>query len=536
MSVIGPRTANLLRRRSWLLFEGEPSPVPLDLPHRPYYNRPRMPRYVLALDQGTSSSRAVLFDEEGVAFASEQREFPQIYPRAGWVEHDPEAIWSSQLEAAQDVLRSSGVAPSDVTAVGITNQRETAVVWERASGLPIANAIVWQCRRTAEQCDELRREGLEPLIRERTGLVIDAYFSATKVRWLLDHVPDAQRRAEAGDLAFGTVDSWLIYRLTGGRVHATDATNASRTMLFNLREGRWDEELLSRFGIPASMLPEVVDSSGAVAECDSPLLGAAVPISGVAGDQQAALFGQACFRPGEAKNTYGTGSFLLLHTGESPPASDRLLATVASRLGGRLQYALEGSIFVTGAAVQWLRDGLQIIETAPDIEALAASVDSSDGVYLVPAFVGLGAPYWDPHARGAIVGLTRGSARAHIARATLEAIAFQTRDVLEAMESEARFRLAELRVDGGAARNDLLMQVQADVLGRPVVRSAVTETTALGAAYLAGLGAGLWSLDDISTRWRADRTFEPLLPEDERESLYGGWRRAVERARGWAET
>jgi len=493
-----------------------------------------VPRYVLALDQGTSSSRAVLFDEEGAPVATEQREFPQIYPRAGWVEHDPEAIWSSQLEAAQDVLRKSGIAPEQVAAVGITNQRETTVVWERASGRPIANAVVWQCRRTAEQCDELRRQGLEPLVRERTGLVVDPYFSATKVRWLLDHVPDAQRRAEAGELAFGTVDSWLIFRLTGGRVHVTDASNASRTMLFNLREGRWDDELLRRFDIPSCMLPQVVDSSGVLGECEPSLLGAALAIAGVAGDQQAALFGQACFRPGEAKNTYGTGSFLLLHTGESPPTAVRLLATVASRLGGRLQYALEGSIFVTGAAVQWLRDGLRFFERADEIEALAASVESSEGVYLVPAFVGLGAPHWDPYARGAMVGITRGTTRAHIARATLEAIAFQTRDVLEAMEAESGVHLSALRADGGASRNDLLMQVQADLLGRPVVRSAVAETTALGAAYLAGLGVGLWSgLDDLRRRWRADRTFEPRLPAGRREELYAGWRRAVERAKGW---
>ncbi|MCH8901172.1 MAG: glycerol kinase GlpK [Chloroflexi bacterium] len=493
-----------------------------------------MARYILALDQGTSSSRAVLFDEEGAPVATEQREFAQLYPRDGWVEHDPEAIWSSQLQAAQDVLQKSGVSAEQVAAVGITNQRETTVVWERETGRPIANAIVWQCRRTAEQCDELRRQGLEPLIRERTGLLLDAYFSATKIRWLLDHVPDAQRRAEAGELAFGTIDSWLIYRLTGGRVHATDATNASRTMLFHLREGRWDDELLRRFGIPAAMLPEVVDSSGVLGECDPSLLGAALPIAGVAGDQQAALFGQACFRAGEAKNTYGTGSFLLLHTGETPPPADKLLATVASRLDGRLQYALEGSIFVTGAAVQWLRDGLRFFDNAADVEALAASVDSSDGVYLVPAFVGLGAPHWDPYARGAILGLTRGSTQAHIARATLEAIAFQTRDVLEAMESETGARLPTLRADGGASRNDLLMQIQADLLGRPVVRSAVAETTALGAAYLAGLGVGLWpGLDDLAQRWRSDRTFEPRLSAEQRDEQYAGWKRALERAQGW---
>ncbi len=494
-----------------------------------------MAQYILALDQGTSSSRAVLFNEEGAPVATEQREFPQIYPNAGWVEHDPEAIWSSQIEAAQDVLAKSGIAPGDVAAVGITNQRETTVIWERESGRPIANAVVWQCRRTAEQCDELRRQGMEPLIRERTGLLLDAYFSATKIRWLLDHVPDAQRRAEAGELAFGTVDSWLIFRLTGGRIHATDASNASRSMLFHLRDGRWDDELLRRFDIPASMLPVVVDSSGVLGTCDEELLGEALPIAGVAGDQQAALFGQACFRQGEAKNTYGTGSFLLLHTGETPPVAGRLLATVASRLGGRLQYAMEGSIFVTGAAVQWLRDGLHLIESAADIEALAGSVESSEGVYVVPAFVGLGAPHWDPYARGSLLGITRGTTAAHVARATLEAIAFQTRDVLEAMEEETGIHLAALRADGGASRNDLLMQIQADLLGRPVVRSAVPETTALGAAYLAGLGVGLWAgLDDVAHRWRSDRTFEPRLSATERDDNYAGWQRAVERAKGWA--
>ncbi|MCH8026258.1 MAG: glycerol kinase GlpK [Chloroflexi bacterium] len=492
-----------------------------------------MARYILALDQGTSSSRAVLYDEEGLPVATEQREFPQIYPQPGWVEHDPEAIWASQLETAQAVL--ANVSPKDVAAIGITNQRETTVVWERASGRPIANAIVWQCRRTAGQCDALRREGLEPLIRERTGLLLDAYFSATKVRWLLDNVPDARRRAEAGELAFGTIDAWLIYKLTGGRVHATDATNASRTMLFNLREGGWDDEMLRTFDIPPSMLPDVVDSSGALGECEPSLFGAAVPIAGVAGDQQAALFGQACFRQGDAKNTYGTGSFLLLHTGETPSSSEKLLATVASRLEGQLQYALEGSIFVTGAAVQWLRDGLELIKDAADVEALAASVDSSDGVYFVPAFVGLGAPHWDPYARGALFGITRGTTGAHIARATLESIAFQTRDVLAAIEDESGIRLEALRADGGASRNDLLMQIQADVLGRPVVRSAVAETTALGAAYLAGLGVGVWGgLDDIASRWRSDRTFEPAMAADEREERYAGWQRAVERAKGWA--
>ena len=493
--------------------------------------------YILALDQGTSSSRAVLFDQEGTPVATAQREFPQIYPQAGWVEHDPEAIWSSQLQAARDVLLNAGVEPAEIAALGITNQRETTVVWDRATGKPIANAIVWQCRRTAERCDELRGQGLEPLIRERTGLLLDAYFSATKVRWLLDHVPDAARRAEAGELAFGTIDSWLIYRLTGGRIHATDATNASRTMLFDLRAGRWDEELSARLGVPMAMLPQVVDSSGVLGETDPSLLGAALPIAGVAGDQQAALFGQTCFHAGDAKNTYGTGSFLLLHTGDTPPKAGKLLATVASRREGRLQYALEGSIFVTGAAVQWLRDGLQIIASAADVEALAASVESSDGVYFVPAFVGLGAPHWDPYARGAISGLTRGSTRAHIARATLEAIAFQTRDVLEAMEEESGLSLPALRVDGGASRNDLLMQIQADVIGRPVIRSAIPETTALGAAYLAGLGVGFWSgLDDVAGRWRSDRTFEPRMAAEQREELYAGWKRAVEHARAWTSS
>ena len=493
-----------------------------------------MAKHVLALDQGTSSSRAVLYDEAGVAVAVEQREFPQIYPQAGWVEHDPEQIWRSQLECARDVLRVSGVRLEDVAGIGITNQRETAIVWERATGRPIANAIVWQCRRTAERCDELRRAGVEAKVRERTGLLLDAYFSATKVQWLLENVPGAREKAEAGELAFGTVDSWLIYKLTGGRMHVTDATNASRTMLFGL-SGEWDTELLETFGIPESMLPEVVDSSGVVAETDPELFGASIPIAGIAGDQQAALFGQACFHSGDAKNTYGTGSFLLLHTGETPATPDRMLATVASRIGGRLQYALEGSIFVTGAAVQWLRDGLGFFDDVAQIEALAGSVESSDGVYLVPAFVGLGAPHWDPYARGTILGLTRGSTKAHISRATLEAIAFQTRDVVEALEAESGTRLDVLRADGGASRNDLLMQIQADVLGRPIMRSAAAEATALGAAYLAGLAVGVWrDLDELAALATFDRTFEPAMSAAQRDEMYGGWLRAVERAKGWA--
>ena len=495
-----------------------------------------MSRYILSLDQGTSSSRAILFDHAGTAVAEAGYPFPQIYPRAGWVEQDPEAIWSSQLAAAEDALKKAGVGGSEIAAVGITNQRETTIVWERATGRPIYNAIVWQCRRTAAACDELRHRGLEPWIRDRTGLVVDAYFSSTKLRWILDNVPGARERAERGELAFGTVDSWLIYRLTGGRVHVTDASNASRTMLYNLRTGSWDPELLREFAIPEAVLPAIRSSNEVVGETEQSLLGAEVPIAGIVGDQQAALFGQTCFSPGMAKNTYGTGSFVLLHTGEKPAASHLLLSTVASKLGDTVYYALEGSIFVTGAAIQWLRDGLGIIESAAESEALAASVPSSDGVYLVPAFVGLGAPHWDQYARGTILGITRGTTRAHIVRATLEAIAFQTRDVVDAMERESGATAPDLRVDGGATRNDLLMQIQADILGRPVVRSAVPETTALGAAYLAGLGVGFWaSLDELTKLWRAGRTFEPQMQEDEREALYAGWKRALERAKGWAE-
>jgi glycerol kinase len=491
--------------------------------------------FILSLDQGTSSSRAVLFDTAGAPVAEAAHAFPQIYPRAGWVEHDPGQIWDSQLAAARDALKKAGVDPSQIAAIGITNQRETTIVWERASGRPLGNAIVWQCRRTAAMCDEMRGRGLEWWIREKTGLVIDAYFSATKLRWILDNVSGARERAERGELAFGTVDSWLAYKLSGGAVHVTDASNASRTMLYNLREGRWDPDLLREFDIPESMLPRVCPSSGVVGTAAMPLLRVEAPISGMAGDQQAALFGQSCFLPGMAKNTYGTGSFVLLHTGGQPVASENLLATVAYQMGEQVSYALEGSIFATGAAVQWLRDGLGIIENAADSETLAADVDSSDGVYVVPAFVGLGAPHWDQYARGTIIGITRGTTRAHIARATLESIAFQTRDVVEAMERESGVAMPELRVDGGAARNDLLMQIQADILGRPVVRAAVLETTALGAAFLAGLGVGVWSgTDELARLWRADRTFEPRMPEGEREALYGGWKRALERAKGWA--
>jgi glycerol kinase len=494
-------------------------------------------RYILALDQGTSSSRAILFDEEAKPVASSGREFPQIYPQPGWVEHDPEEIWSSQLGAAQDVLRETGVAPSRVAAIGITNQRETTVVWEKESGRPVCNAVVWQCRRTADLCDDLKRRGREPAIRERTGLVVDAYFSATKLQWILDRVPDARSRAAKGELLFGNVDAWLVYRLTGGRVHATDYTNASRTMLYNIYRREWDSELLEEFGVPEAMLPQVHPSSEVLGETDPTLLGAAIPIAGIAGDQQAALFGQACFEAGLGKNTYGTGCFVLLNTGEQGVPSQRgLVTTIGTAAGGRVQYALEGSIFIAGAAIQWLRDGLRILENAAESEALASAVPSSDGVYLVPAFVGLGAPHWDMYARGAVVGITRGTTREHLVRATLESIAFQTRDVLEAMEAESGIALRELRVDGGAVANDLLMQIQADFLGRPVLRPVVTETTAQGAAYLAGLAVGLWpDLERLGRHWRLDRRFEPRMPEDQRQELYEGWKRALERAKGWVQ-
>ncbi len=496
-----------------------------------------MAEYVLALDQGTSSSRAILFDRGGAPVAQASCEFPQIYPQPGWVSHDPEAIWASQLEAARGVLAKSKTRAEDVAAIGITNQRETAIVWERAGGRAVADAVVWQCRRTAAICEELRARGLEPEVRSRTGLLIDAYFSGTKVRWLLDNAgSDLQRRAEAGELAFGTVDSWLIHKLTGGKRHAIDATNASRTMLYNLRDGDWDERMLAELRVPRAMLPQVVDSSGVVAETDPAIFGRAIPIAGIAGDQQAALFGQGCFEAGNAKNTYGTGCFILQHTGTAPVFSQNgLLTTVASRIGGVQRFAVEGAIFIAGAAVQWLRDGLGIIKTAAESEQLAGSVASSGGVYVVPAFAGLGAPHWDMYARGTIVGITGGTTAAHIARATLESIALQTLDVVELMERETGVRMAELRVDGGAVANDLLMQIQADVLGRPVVRSATAETTALGAAYLAGLAVGFWrDQDEIRRIWRSGGRFEPSMAASEREALVGGWRRAVERAKGWA--
>ncbi len=495
-----------------------------------------MSKYILALDQGTSSSRAILFDRAGAPVAQSALEFPQIYPQPGWVSHDPEAIWSSQIASARRVLAETGATADDVVAIGITNQRETTVVWDRATGLAIDDAIVWQCRRTAAICEDLRSRGLDAEVRSRTGLLIDAYFSGTKVRWLLDQDPERQRRAEAGELAFGTVDSWLIHKLTGGRAHVIDATNASRTMLYNVRDGAWDERMLAELRIPASMLPQVVDSSGIVAETDPEVFGRAIPIAGIAGDQQAALFGQGCWDAGAIKNTYGTGCFILQHTGDRPVFSENgLLTTIASRIGGVPQFAVEGSIFIAGAAIQWLRDGLGIIKTAAESEALAASVPSSDGVYVVPAFAGLGAPHWDMYARGTIAGITRGTTAAHIARATLEAIALQTLDVVDLMERETGVRMTELRVDGGAVGNDLLMQIQADVLQRPVVRSKTAETTALGAAYLAGLATGFWTgRDEIARIWRSGGRFEPSMPASQRDALVAGWQKAVGRAKGWA--
>lgn len=492
--------------------------------------------YILALDQGTTSSRAILFNRDGRPVGQVNHEFRQIYPQPGWVEHDPEEIWSTQLRAIQDVLARTGIKLSEVAAIGITNQRETTVVWDAETGEPVYNAIVWQCRRTAPICDDLSARGWAPRIREKTGLVIDAYFSGTKVKWILDHVPGAREKAEQGRLRFGTIDTWLIWKLTGGRVHATDYSNASRTMLFNIHRLAWDEEILAELGIPASMLPRALPSSHIYGETDAAVLGAAIPIAGVVGDQQAALFGQACFQPGDAKNTYGTGCFLLMNTGtRAVPSASGLLTTIAWGLGNRVEYALEGSIFIGGAAVQWLRDELRFFERSADSEELALSVPDSGGVYVVPAFVGLGAPYWDMYARGVIVGLTRGTGRAHITRATLESIAYQTRDVLGAMEQDSGIRLNRLKVDGGAVANNFLMQFQADILGVPVDRPKVAETTALGAAYLAGLATGFWgSQEELADKWALDRSFTPTLPAEERERLYAGWRRAVERARGWA--
>ena len=490
--------------------------------------------FVLALDQGTTSSRAIVFDHGGGIRAIAQREFAQHFPQPGWVEHEPTEIWASQLGVLAEALAKAGIGATEVAAIGITNQRETTLLWERATGRPIANAIVWQDRRTAGICDELRNAGHADLIRRKTGLVIDAYFSGTKLKWLLDNVPGARDRAGRGELAFGTVDAWLVWNLTGGARHVTDASNASRTLLFDIHRGEWDAELLALLDVPRSVLPEVVASSGVCAQAT--LQGVRVPIAGIAGDQQAALFGQACVSPGLAKNTYGTGCFMLLNTGRTAVESrNNLLSTVAWRRGGFTDYALEGSVFIGGAVVQWLRDGLKVIRSAAEIEALAASVPDSGGVYLVPAFAGLGAPHWDAYARGAMLGLTRGTTVAHVARAALESIAYQSADVLSAMETDAGVKLSELRVDGGAAANNLLLQFQADLLGVPVVRPKVLETTALGAAYLAGLAVGYWRDDaEVGANWQIDRRFEPAMSRDHAGSLMAGWRKAVERAKHWA--
>ena len=495
-------------------------------------------RYVIALDQGTTSSRAILFDRGGNVVAIEQQEFEQIYPAPGHVEHDPESIWSSQITVARNLLSHAKVSPAEVAAIGIANQRETTVVWDRGTGKPVANAIVWQSRVTAPMCEELRQAGQHEMIRNKTGLVIDAYFSATKLKHILDNTPGLRQRARAGEILFGTIDSFLLWRLTGGKRHATDVTNASRTMLFNIHRLDWDEELLELFDIPRAMLPEVLSSSEVFGEVEPSLLGAPIPIAGIAGDQQAALFGQLCFQKGMAKATYGTGCFVLLNAGTKAPASNTgLLTTIAWRIGKEVVYCLEGSVFVAGAVVQWMRDGLKAITQSADIEALSNSVQDSNGVYFVPAFVGLGAPYWDPDARGMIIGLTRETSLGHVARAALESIAFQTRDVLQLMQRDAGIPLEQLRVDGGASRNNSLMQFQADVLGEKVCRPSVTETTALGAAYLAGLATGFWeSREALSKQWSLEREFQPKMSETERNSRYLRWANAVERSRGWARS
>lgn len=486
---------------------------------------------VLALDQGTTSSRAILFDHGGLIRAVAQRELTQIYPRPGWVEHDPTEIWATQSGVLVEVLAKGAIAPTEIAAIGITNQRETTVLWERASGRPVANAIVWQDRRTAPLCDALRAAGHEATFTRKTGLVLDAYFSGTKLKWLLDNTPGARERAARGELAFGTVDSWLIWNLSSGGAHVTDPSNASRTLMFDIHRGDWDDELLALLDIPRAVLPRVVSSSGVCA--DAKVQGTAVPVAGIAGDQQAALFGQACLEPGLAKNTYGTGCFMLLNTGSTAVVSkNHLLSTVAWRCGQTTAYALEGSVFIAGAVVQWLRDGLKLIGSAAEVETLAASVSDSGGVYLVPAFAGLGAPHWDPHARGAILGLTRGATGGHIARAALEAIAFQSAEVLRAMEADAGLHLSELRVDGGATANNMLMQFQADVLGVSVVRPKVTETTALGAAYLAGIAVGYWrDTGDVVANWHVDRRFEPAMSRDQAAALTAGWEQAVARVK-----
>lgn len=492
-------------------------------------------KYILSLDQGTTSSRAILFNSEGKIVGSAQKEFTQIYPKAGWVEHDPMEIWGTQSGVAREVIGRHGIAPEEIAALGVTNQRETTVVWSKITGKPIYNAIVWQCRRTSEICDELKQRGLEEYIKENTGLVIDAYFSATKIKWILDNVEGAREMANRGELLFGTIDTWLVWNLTKGKVHITDYSNASRTMLYNIRELKWDEIILGELGIPESMLPQVRNSSEIYGYTDELDFGARIPIAGIAGDQQAALFGQTCFKPGMAKNTYGTGCFMLMNTGKDLIHSKKgLISTIAWGIDGQVEYALEGSIFVAGAAIQWLRDELKIIRSADESEFMATSVKDTNGVYLVPAFVGIGAPYWDMYARGTIVGLTRGAKAEHIVRAALESIAYETRDVLVAMEEDSKIKLESLKVDGGAVKNNFLMQFQSDILDVDVIRPEVIETTALGVAYLAGLAVGFWKdKTEILSKWQIDRRFESFMDKEKRESLYRGWKKAVSRSLGW---
>lgn len=491
-----------------------------------------MPTYILALDQGTSSSRSILFDQQGHIVATEQQEFTQIFPQAGWVEHDAEEIWRSQLATAQRVLAKINASPADIAAIGITNQRETTVVWNRQTGVPIYHAIVWQDRRTASICEDLKAQGYETYIRENTGLVTDAYFSGTKVKWMLDNVPNAREQAERGELCFGTIDSWLVWNLTEGKSHLTDYSNASRTMLFNIKNLEWDETLLKALNIPAAVLPTVHSSSEVYATTS--LFGGSIPIAGIAGDQQAALFGQACFTPGTAKNTYGTGCFMLMNTGENLVHSKSgLLTTIAWGLNGKVTYALEGSVFVAGAAIQWLRDGLRLIDDAKDTEYFAKKAPDNGGVVVVPAFAGLGAPHWDMYARGAVFGLTRATRKPHLVRATLESLAYQTRDVLDAMEQDSQIHLSALRVDGGACANNFLMQFQADVLQTPVERPLIIETTALGAAYLAGVAVGFYDLNTLESHRNTDRLFQPEMPDAESQRLYRRWLKAVERTKGW---
>ncbi len=495
-----------------------------------------MEKYILSLDQGTTSSRAIVFDKKGHIHSVAQKEFTQIFPQPGWVEHDANEIWSTQIGMAAEAITKAGLTAKNIAAIGITNQRETTVVWNRKTGQPIHNAIVWQDRRTASFCDELREQGKAELIRQKTGLVVDAYFSATKIKWILDHVAGAREKANNGELCFGTIDSWLLWKLTNGKIHATDVSNASRTMLFNIHSMSWDEELLKIFGVPLSMLPEIKSSSEVYGETQNILTAENIPVAGIAGDQQAALFGQMCTEPGMVKNTYGTGCFMLMNTGEKAVVStNHLLTTVAWKINGVTEYALEGSVFIAGAVVQWLRDGLKIIRSSSEVETLASEVESSEGVYVVPAFAGLGAPYWNQHARGTLTGITRGSSVAHIARAALESIAYQTMDVLKAMEADAGISIKELRVDGGATANNLLMQFQSDILNCKVVRPVITETTALGAAYLAGLAIGYWkNREEIQMQWLMERTFSPAMSDEKRKELSNGWMRAVGSAVHWA--